>query len=411
VPEANVPGRLRFRPPEVLVSKEVAWILLRAFGPRDAPALVAGSEGAAALARSLDLAARIAARTPRPRLGEEVGLHGARALTAAQGVAALNNERLLDIVREVAGCAAEVQVPIVLLKGMALHWTGRTPVDARAASDVDVLVAEPHLAAIDDALRRQGFRATDGGPPCEHQLPAFQREPGEAVDVHRFLPGVCLKGKRGFAGTPSLRERGLLVRLADLPGEAWAPSAPVLAAHVLVHGIAQHGFAPQSYPGTRMVADLLDLGVGDDDSVDVWNQATRFTSGHVDDDEAGAVWDLCVRLRKGEPLPEVLRPRERPSDALLAHILAGALDPAYRRALKLRVLGSGPSLLPRPLAWARDAAQALWPTRRQIEGLHGERVTALGALALRAARPFDLAWRAWQASRSAAAVRGRSPMP
>jgi hypothetical protein len=360
----------------------------------------------ATLARSLDVAARIASRIARDVLRAEIGADGASALAAARGVAALGNERHEAVAREVASCAERLGVPVLFLKGMALHLTHRTPIDSRSSSDVDVLVADRSLPALAHALQREGFRPDLGGPACEHQLPALHRAAGECVDLHRFLPGVRLPGDRGFAGALSLARRELLEPVAELAGECFVPAPAVLAAHALVHGLAQHGFAPGSYPGTRMLADLLDLGWGDAGASLHYDQAVGLTS-HVRSDEARAVWVLCAALRAGETFPAILRSDGSPAHVLLAHVLAGATDPTYREALKLRTLGSSPSRLPRPLAWARDAVRALSPTRAQIEALHGGRSSLLRASARRLARPFDLARRAIRAARSAAQVRGR----
>jgi putative nucleotidyltransferase-like protein len=295
-------------------------------------------------------------------------------------------------------------VPLVVLKGMALHLTRRTPIDSRAASDVDLLVADRSLPALAEALEREGFRPDAGGPACEHQLPALHRASGECVDLHRFLPGVRLPGERGFAGASSLARQGLLDPVAELGVECFVPAPAVLAAHALVHGVAQHGFAPGSYPGTRMLADLLDLGWGDGEASSRYDEAVGLTS-HVRSEEARAVWALCAALRAGESLPAILRSDGSPAHVLLAHILAGAEDPAYREALKLRALGSSPSRLPRSLAWIRDAARAMAPTRAQIEALHGGRSSLLRTSARRLARPFDLARRAFGAARRAGQVR------
>jgi hypothetical protein len=337
----------------------------------------------------------------------DLGAEGARALRVSQGVAALDTTRLLNLCSEVAATGARIGVPVVFLKGMALHLTGRTPVGSRIASDVDVLAPRDGIGALSTALGVAGFSAFRGAVSCDHQLAPLGRRPGETVEIHRFLPGVRLQGERAFATAEGLMARDLLDRL-PLPGEAWAPKAPVLAAHALVHGIAQHGFAPQSYPMTRMLADLLDLGWGGCGDEARRAEALALVAEHVADDEASAAWDLCARLRRGESVGPTIGGAGPPFSRLLAHVAAGALDSEYADSLKIRVLGSGPSLLPRPLAWARDAARALWPTREQLEGLRGESMSVAGMLATRCARPFDLAGRAWRAGRQAALVRNRA---
>jgi Uncharacterised nucleotidyltransferase len=401
-------GSVRFRPPQLAVSKELEWVLGRAFGARAMRLFCPGPHMAVVLSRALDLGPRIALRNSRAALDQELGAAEARALVAALGATILSSETLLRTTREVAEAAAELGVTIVVLKGMALHLTGRTPIGARGASDVDVLVSDADLPAIAGALERRGFRADRGGPPCEHQLPGLQRGPGENVDVHRFVPGVCLPGHRGFADVTGLERCGLLDPLPALAGRSFAPALPVLAAHALVHGIAQHGFAPQSYPLMRMVCDLVDLGVGRPSAAAMWAAATTLAHGYVDAAETAATWELCERLSAGAPVPSVLRGDTITADTLLAHILASAQDTAYRDSLRLRVFGSAPSLLPRPVAWLRDVARSLWPSDAHLRALSAGRPRLFGLVGARLGRPVTQARRAARACWSAARIRRRA---
>jgi len=384
----------------------MSWVLRRGFGPLGGAIPALPDPGLVDLARRLDLAPRIASRIAREALHAEAGPSGAAAFAAARGVAALGNERHESVAREAAVCAAGLGIPVVLLKGVALHLTGRTPIDARASSDVDLLVPEGSLDVLSQALYRQGFRPDRGGPTCEHQVPSLHRASGECLDLHRFLPGVRLPGERGFAGMHALGRHGLVERAPSMPGDAFVPAPGLLAAHALVHGVAQHGFAPWSYPGTRMLADLVDLGWGDAAGRPAFDEAVRLVS-HVAPPEARAVWDTCAVLREGALLPSVLRGDGSPAHALLAHVLAGATDPAYRDALRLRALGSSPSRLPHAFAWVRDAARAMAPSRAQTEALHAGPASPLRVAVLRLARPFDLAGRALRATVSAARLRLR----
>jgi hypothetical protein len=398
---------MRFEPSQLVVSKELEWVMGRAFGAIAMRLICPGPREAVVLANSLGLGPRIVTRNSRAILEEELGAAEVRSLLAALGVALLGNETLLRTTREVADAAAKLGSPIVVLKGMALHLTGRSPLGARWASDVDVLVAEAQLASLASALEERGYQAHTGGPACDHQLPDFQRGPGENVDVHRFLPGVRLPGRRGFADLDSLEAAGLLEPLPMLAGRSFSPAASVLAAHALVHGIAQHGFAPQSYPLMRMVCDLADLGVGTPPASTMWTRATALTEGHVRTDEAAATWDLCERLVSGAALPPVLPRGGDGADILLGHILAGALDPVYRDSLRLRVFGSTPSVLPWPLPWARDVARSLWPTDSHLRALSGSKAPRFGALGARVSRPIVQVGRAMRSGWSAVRARRR----
>jgi len=399
---------IRFQPPQVALSAKVRWVLVRGFGPPDRlfPETVDGA-GAAALSRTLDLAPRIGARVPRDRLEAELGVVAARTVVSTYGVARLSWDALALLARAACAAAGEVGTPVVFLKGTALVLTGASLPGSRWAADVDVLVPEKHLDPLAAALRAKGFVSVGGLPECEHQLPPLQSPEGGTLELHRFLPGVRLPDEHGFATADALVAQGRLRPLDGLPG-ALVPDPVVLSAHALVHGIAQHGFAPGSYPLMRMLADLVDLGWGGGEGPRLEREALALTRRHVTEDEATAARVLCTMLEQGERVPAVLEGGAAPPLRLLAHVVAGALEPRYREALKLRVFGSGPSLLPRPLALVRDVARSLWPSRARLEALAGRHGSGFDAVVLRLERPFALAWRALRALRSAAALGGRS---
>jgi hypothetical protein len=341
------------------------------------------------MARGLDLAPRIAFRTGRERLGRELGEAPARTLIAARGLAALGADGQLALARDVGAVARAHGLPLVLLKGAALHATGVVPAGSRWSADLDILVPAEAVGDFDAALRAEGFVASPGAIGCEHQTAALQRGEGEIVEIHRFLPGVSTPGSRRFVTLEMLASSGLLVELPDWPARASVPARAILAAHALVHGLAQHGFAPRAYPLTRMLADLIDLGVAGPDGETLMAEAHAWTERHVTAEEAFAVLELVRQLVAGrvEPSP------------LLSHVLAGLLDDDYVASLKLRVLGSGPSQHSPAFAVGRDAWHALFPGLEQLAGLHPGRAPWLSALR----RPFDLASRAVRAA--AAAVR------
>ena len=399
---------IRFQPPEVALSVELRWVLVRGFGPPDRPfpGAVDGAV-AAALSRTLDLAPRIGARVPGDRLEAELGVIAARAVVSTHGVARLSWEALALLARAACAAAGEVGTSAVILKGTALVLTGVSPPGSRWAGDVDVLVPETHLDPLAAALRAQGFVSVGGLPECEHQLPPLRSPEGGTLELHRFLPGVRLPGERRFATADALVAHQRLRPLDGLPG-ALVPDPVLLSAHALVHGIAQHGFAPGSYPLMRMLADLVDLGWGSGEGPRLEREALALTRRHVSEGEATAARVLCAMLEQGECLPAVLEGGAAPPLRLLAHVMAGALEPRYRESLKLRVFGSGPSLLPRPLALVRDVVRSLWPSRARVEALAGRHGSGWDAVVLRLERPFELAWRAFRTVRSALALGGRS---
>jgi hypothetical protein len=353
----------------------------------------------------MDLAPRIVDRTSRVLLEREIGIEATRGLVSTHAVAHLAIDSLLDLARDVARIARDRDTPVVFLKGIALHLTGRVRPGCRWACDVDALVPGERIEELVAALSERGFIAAPG-VTCEHQWTPLRRPSGETVELHRFLPGVRLEGEKGFATIEDLESRGLIEPLPSLGAGVGAPDPTILAAHALAHGIAQHGFAPASYPMTRMLADLVDLGWGEEAHSRFRGAVGALTAGDVTEREAEATWDLCAVLRRGETLPSVIGQGPPDHLKLLAHVVAGALDLQYADALKLRIFGSGPSLLPRPLAFMRDAARSLWPNRAQVEALRGKPTSRFDMAVFRLARPFDLFRRAVRSTRSAAAAVG-----
>lgn len=381
---------IRFRPPRVALTADLRWALSRAFAaPEKQTDPPANSSTALDLARRLDLAPRIASRIGRDVLSHELGAEGARGFIAVSGVAQMTAGRLTAVAREVAEVATVLGAPLVLLKGAALAATKRVPEGSRWSSDVDVLVSESALDALARALVDRGFRKADGVLDCDHQLPPFEREPGERIELHRFLPGVTRPGELRFASLEGLKAAGALEPVEGWPAGTLVPSIGVLAAHALVHGIAQHGLAPRTYPLMRMLSDLVDLGAAADAGDALMADAHAWTARHVDADEVVAVRATLSALAAGRV----------ENSALLDHVLAGLLDDRYADSLKLRGLGSEPSHRSPLAARAHAAWHAVFPGRARLAGLSPGKSTALGAVL----RPFVVAARAARAL--AAAVR------
>lgn len=374
---------LRFRPPLLAISPEIRWMLLRAFGPAGAPFPgVIDAEKGLGLARRFEVSARIAARQGRGRLaaelGAEVGSRFARDRTAATA----SGLRLMAAVRQVAETAAPLGIPLAFLKFAALEGTGLLAAGSRGACDIDVLAPGGKEVELQRALAAAGYRIS-GMPGMEHQLPPLSAPSGAVVEIHRHLPGVRIGG--GPSSTFEILDReGFLIPLEDQPGRCSAPAPEVQAAHVLVHGLGQHGFWPASYSLLKMIADLLDLGDGA-----LTPRALAWTGRDVPAAEAAAVRSLCLRLAAGEDLESW----DGPEEVLLRHILAGRLDPEYERALRLGLFQPVPSDHPRPVQLVRSVLDAVFLTDAQIAAVYGPPRTRLGYLGRRLARPFDLLWR------------------
>jgi Uncharacterised nucleotidyltransferase len=374
---------MRFRPPPLAIFPEVRWMLLRAFGPAGAPftgPLEAGK--ALGLARTFEVSARIAARQGRERLAAELGPEAAAGFARDRRAAAASGLRLMEAVRQVAEAAAPLEIPLAFLKFAALEGAGLLAAGSRDACDVDVLAPGGRVRDLHRALIGAGYR-TSSMPAMEHQLPPLSAPSGAVVEIHRHLPGVRVGG--GPSATfEALDRAGLLAPQADLPGRCSAPSPEVLAAHVLVHGLGQHGYWPASYSLLKTVADLVDLGA------DVLTpRALAWIAKDVPAGEAEAVRRLCLRLADGED-PAAWNGSE---EALLRHILAGRLDPGYERSLRLGLFQPVPSDRPRPLQLARSVLDTVFLSDAQIDAVYGRPHTRLGYLGRRLARPFDLLWR------------------
>jgi len=353
-------------------------MLLRAFGPAGAPFPEAVEPAAAlAAARRFEVSPRIAVRQGRQRLDAELGEEAAAGFAGDRTRAAAGGMRLMEEVRRVAGVAADLGMPLACLKFAALEGTGLLAAGSRGACDVDLLAPGERAGELWQALLAAGFRSS-GIPEAEHQLPALTGPRGGVVEIHRHLPGVRLDGAAS-ASFAALDRAGLLRPLPNLPGRCAAPLPEVLAAHVLVHGLGQHGYWPSSYSLLTMVADLLDLG-------ELTDRATAWVGRDVSAAEAAAARGMIGRLAAGEDPTGWHGPEEE----LLRHILAGRLDPEYAGALRLGLFRPQPSERSRPVQLARVVLGAVFLSDAQIDAVYGPPHGRLGYLGRRLARPFDL---------------------
>lgn len=375
-------------------------MLLRAFGPAGAPFPgTVDPPGVLAMARRFELSARIAARQGRERLAAELGPEAAEAFVRDRRTAAAVGLRLQAAARRVAEVAAPLELPLAFLKFMALETTGVLAAGSRDACDVDVLAPEDRTGELWRALVAAGWTSS-GLPDAEHQLPALKDPEGGVVEIHRLLPGVRLEG--GSSATFAALDRlGLLAPLPpspiDWPGRATVPAPEVQAAHVLVHGLGQHGYWPASYSLLRMVADLIDLDA-------LTDRAAGWVEKDVPAAEAEAVRRLCACLTAGEDPGGT-------EEVLLRHMLAGRLDPDYEKSLRLGLFQSQPTDRSRPAQLVRLVLGAVFLTDAQIDVLYGRPRTRLGYLGRRLARPFDLLARLGRYGLQWLKLRGYTPPP
>jgi len=300
------------------------------------------------MSEDFSLTPRIASRLLRPALDALVGpeiaarFHHRRLLAVAADVA------YLELMRKISGLGAAHGIELAFLKHGALLLEGVTSPGSRQACDIDVLVREDAVDALFELLVAEGFRPSPGGL-CDHQAPALHHPAYGTVEIHRFLPGVRRQATGRFVRLEDLQHHGALRRVTREGVTSLALDRTVLAAHLVSHGIAQHGDRPDTYPIFRMFGDLSDLGL--------------FSKGATEERER--VWSWCradVTRRRfdsamalGRALEDGLDPAGMPTNArrLLHHVVAGTLDPDYVAMMRL-------ALFKKPLSDAPRRARLAW---------------------------------------------------
>jgi hypothetical protein len=380
----------RFVPPRVEVTGELRWLLWRAFGPPgETLTSVADLDTDAVkdLARRLDLAARVGARTPPDLLAGELTPETTGWFREQHSGAAARCLLAESVCRELAEAGRLLEIPLVFLKGAALQLGGRVEPGSRNMGDIDVLAPETGARRLQEALVEVGCEAFKTRE-SEHQLQYLAHRAGLGIEVHKIIPGVRLGGESS-ATADGLMKRGLVRPAPGLEDDCYLPNDTVLLAHVLVHGIAQHGLSPQAYPMMRMLADVQDLGVDDD----VWRTACGWIERDASRGEVEATARLAGRLGAGDDPAAVLAGGDHVG-ALLRHLVAGVLDGGYGQSLKFRSLTAKPKDIGRVRAFATTLRGALLLTNAQVEKLYGPPRTELGYWGWRLWRPFDLVLRA-----------------
>ncbi len=313
------PQSFRFHPPLGDLEGELLWTLRRAFGPpRGRPPASARPERVRFWASALALRERIAGRNPRAEIESEIGSAAAGELWRAREGLAGRTLLLRELLGRVTARASEIGIRPLALKGIALLESGASEAGSRPLLDLDLLVAGDEAPALAGALEGAGM-VRSGAPERHHLAPLADPRLGE-VELHLRIPGLTLDGAAP-ATAEGLARLGLTRPSEDLDGLD-LPARALMAAHALAHSLDQHGLSPAAYPVTRLVADLLDLGVEEPDP------RLRLP---VSQRECRAAAALCRALAAGEP-------RQAGADglALLGHTVAAATSPAYRARLRRR---------------------------------------------------------------------------
>ncbi len=404
---------LRFAPPPATVSAEAAWLLRAAFpstpashppapraespaaaGPDHAPLAglpeTAGLDPAvlADLADRLDLGPRIAARWPAAELTTAAGAELAARLDRRRRRAVAAALLYETVAAEIAAAAAELDTPLIVLKGFALHLHRVGPPGARPFTDLDLLAAAGPAARLHRRLLERGYREA-GAPANDQHLSPLHSPQGGVVDLHFRIRGLRLPGTAGWATADQLLAADLCPPAPTPVAGARLPHRELLAAHALAHGIEQHGHRPASYPLLRMIADLADLLPSEADRRRFRGNALAWIAGQVSPPEADAALDLTATLTAGH-LPDPHDPDQAGAATLLAHALAGALDPGYREALRLTHASGRLAAARRHGRLPAYLAGKLLLSRAEVRLRYGEPATRWGYLRRQLLRPLEL---------------------
>ncbi len=366
---------MRFRPPAQEPPQEASWALLRAFGPRRAPAPRPPDPKAAfQVAQKLGLEARIGRCCAAAELAAELDEAAAMSFVMAGVSAERNNARLSELYVKVRATLQARGIGLLPLKLAALQCLGVRPL--RTGLDVDILVEASQVEAAMAALLAAGLRQAAPSAVDHHAAPLADHSLG-LVEVHRELPGVAGRRRRSFARWADLEGLGHCERAAD---GGWQPSVPLVAAHALSHALVQHGFAPQGYHLLRFVSDLSDLGQPLERR-EVFLGVVELTRGFLQESEVAAAAELSRSLTEGR-LPH----GDSRAGLLLQHCVLGALSPSYGRGLSRRSVLFPALPGPRPIAIARAAWELAFPKRSTMERLERRRLTGAGLVFSRLGR-------------------------
>ncbi|MEM7049127.1 MAG: nucleotidyltransferase family protein [Acidobacteriota bacterium] len=373
---------MRFAPPANLVDAEVRWLLVRAFGPRDQTLPEIAAERACDLAEGLGLGSPISARHDGERLQQEIGAEGAARLGQARHRAVAAALMFEDLAQRLLATAQRLEIPVLFLKGFALNFALDGAAGWRPFGDLDVLAPQSRSQELFAALLEEGFRSSEVLSNDQH-LPPLLGPTAGSVDLHYRLRGITL-GQGRWATAEELAAAGL-VRAFDGGRETLAPE--LLAAHVLSHGLEQHGDRPDSYPMLRLVGDLLALTGPTGDPRTTVRQALEWTTDSLRRDEAEALGELCGHLQRGElPFPD------RDADVLLRHFIAGALVPGYGDGRRLDHARGRLREARRQGRLGRHLWRKLWLNRRELELRYGKARSPWSHWGWRLRRPFDILW-------------------
>ena len=221
-------------------------------------------------------------------------------------------------------------------------------------------------------------------PPLAHPL-------GAAIEIHVDLRGVRLEQDRAATAEGCL-DSGRCRAVEDWPEGSYIPDSTLLIAHLLVHGLAQHGFSPELYPLLQLLADLQDLDFAADRGDRLLKEGYAWIQHDVTREEVAGTRELLRLLESGERASDIVTGDTAPA-VILRHMLAGSMDAEYQQSLKVAAVLRHSSERQGLKGFLQKLSSAVVLTRGQIDVIYGKPKTELGYLGRRLWRPFDLVGR------------------
>ncbi|MET0519704.1 MAG: nucleotidyltransferase family protein [Burkholderiaceae bacterium] len=220
---------------------------IRGLRPRDWDLLVRQ-------ARHANLLGRLHENFARAGLQDAVLAQAGRHLQSAATMAARQHQSVRHEARLLRDLLAGLGLPLILLKGAAYVVAGLPAARGRVFADLDILVPQARLAAVESALLQQGWVGGTMDAYDQryyrrwmHELPALEHmERGTALDVHHTI----LPPTSRLHPDPA----ALIADSVELPG--W-PGVRTLAPEDMVLHSAAHMF--HEGETDNLLRDLSDL--------------------------------------------------------------------------------------------------------------------------------------------------------